>query len=279
MSACIDNEQREYDELVNWDARLSREAPFFKRLFTEHGVRRVADVGAGSARHAIMYRSWGLDVWAIDPSADMLVLARENAARFGSDVRIVKGAFGQVAQIVGTKVDALTCTGNALPHVRSMEGLREALDDFADTLRPGGVLVLHYLNHDRLLDRRIRTMSPVFRETATGDKFFIRLLDYTPENDGILFDFVTLVRDASVRDAPHTIQSWPKTLEADPTGGWSVRSRRSLHFAMPQSTIRPELERAGFEGIRVFGSHDGRELDVEEDESVILVAVRSSGVR
>jgi len=266
------NEEREYDELVNWDARLTREGPFFRRLFEERGVRSVADVGAGSARHSIMYRSWGLDVTAIDPSPQMLELARENAARLGSDVRIVEGGFGEVARIAGPSVDAITCTGNALPHVRSIEGLREALGDFATALVPGGVLVLHYLNHERLLKKRIRTMSPVFRETPSGDKFFIRLLDYTPTGDGILFDFVTLVRDSSVRETPHTIESWPKTLEADPGGGWSVRSRRSLHFAIPGGLIIAELERAGFGDIRLLGDHEGRPLDVDADESLIVVA-------
>ncbi len=227
------NEEREYDELVDWDRRLAREAPFFRELFDAHGVRSVADVGAGSARHAIMFRSWGLDVTAIDPGADMLELARENAKAAGSDVRIVEGAFGDVARILGDEVDAVTCTGNALPHVRSLAGLHTALRDFAASLKSGGVLVLHYLNHERLLTRRIRTMNPVFRETPGGDKFFLRLLDYTTAGDGILFDFVTAVRDPAVHSGEHTIESWPKTLLADPSGGWTLRSRRSLHFAMP----------------------------------------------
>jgi len=271
------NEEREYDELVNWDARLTREGPFFRDLFERYDVRSVADVGAGSARHSIMYRSWGLEVTAIDPSADMLELARENVARLGSDVPVVEGGFGAVAGIMGAPVDAITCTGNALPHVRSTQGLALALADFAAALRPGGVLVLHYLNHDRLLSKRIRTMSPVFRETATADKFFIRVLDYTPTDDGILFDFVTLVRDAAVRDTPHTIESWPRTLEVDPSGGWSIRSRRSLHFALPVGTITPALERAGFTAIRVLGDHSGRPLDPDIDESMIVVAERAGG--
>jgi glycine/sarcosine N-methyltransferase len=269
------NEEREYDELVNWDARLAREAPFFERLFGEHDVRSVADVGAGSARHAILYRSWGLDVWAIDPSSDMLDLARENAERLGSDVHIVEGGFGDVARIVGERVDAVTCTGNALPHVRSLRGLHTALRDFASATREGGLLVLHYLNHDRLIKHRIRTMTPVFRETPVGDKFFLRLLDYTAIGDGVLFDFVTLVRDASVRDGEHTIESWPKTLEEDPLGGWSLRTRRSLHFAMGVDLITAELEHAGYRDVRIFGDHTGKPLDVDGDESLIVVATRA----
>jgi SAM-dependent methyltransferase len=274
MFEAIHNEEREYDELVNWDRRLEREGPFFRRVFAEADVRSVADVGAGSSRHAIMFRSWGLDVTAIDPSKDMLQLARENAERAGSDVRIVEGGFGEVSRIVGEPVDAVTCTGNALPHVRSLAGLHTALRDFASALRPGGLLVLHYLNHARLIDHRVRTMNPVFRETPGGDKFFLRLLDYTPEHDGILFDFVTLVRDPGVRDASHTIESWPATLDADESGGWSLRTRRSLHFAMPYDMITAELSRAGFADVVIYGDHEGKSLEPEVDESIVLVARR-----
>lgn len=268
------NEEREYDELVDWSKRLTREAPFFRKLFDEYEVRSMADVGAGSARHAILFRSWGIDVWAIDPSEDMLELARENAELLGSDLHIVEGGFGDVARLVGNPVDAITCTGNALPHVRSLRGLHDALRDFATALRPGGLLVLHYLNHHRLLTQHVRTMNPVFRATPTGDKFFLRVLDYTPDGDGILFDFVTLVRDASVREGSHTIESWPRTLEVDPSGGWSMRSRRSLHFAMPPTYIKRELEHAGFGGVRLLGNHAGADLQEDADESLIVVATR-----
>ncbi|MHB8761454.1 MAG: class I SAM-dependent methyltransferase [Coriobacteriia bacterium] len=270
------NEEREYDELVDWEARLAREAPFFKTLFEEFDVRSVADVGAGSARHAILFRSWGLDVVAMDPSLDMLELARENAERFGSDIRIEEGGFGDVTRIAGERVDAITCTGNALPHVRSLRGLHDALRDFVSALRPGGLLVLHFLNHQRLVAGHVRTMTPVFRETEGGDKFFLRLLDYTPAGDGVLFDFVTLVRDPSVRQAEHTMESWPKTLEEDPAGGWSLRSRRSLHFAMPLALIQGELERTGFTEVRAYGNHEGAPLDRDKDESLIIVAVRGT---
>lgn len=265
----------DYDELVNWERRLAREAPFFKHIFEEHGVRRIADVGAGSARHAIMFRSWGYEVIAIDPSVDMLAQARENAVRFESDVTIAEGAFGDVAKIVGAPVDAITCTGNALPHVRSFGALREALSDFASALTPGGVLVLHFLNHYRLITHHIRSVAPVVRETPAGDKVFLRILDYTPQGDGILFDFVTLVRDASLRDTPHTVDTWPQTLKDDPTGGWSIHCRRSVHLAMPIDVISSELERAGFVRIQSFGDHSGRSLDRDTDESVIIVAERA----
>ena len=43
---------------------------------------------------------------------------------------------------------------------------------------PGGALVLHLLNHGRLLDKRPRAIPPVVRDTAEGTKVFVRVIDY-----------------------------------------------------------------------------------------------------
>lgn len=57
----------------------------------EHPCRRVVDVGTGSGcvAVAIAHSRPGLDVYAIDLSAEALAVARRNAARHGVDDRIV----------------------------------------------------------------------------------------------------------------------------------------------------------------------------------------------
>lgn len=251
----------DYDEFVNWDKRLASEGPFFRELFEREGVRRVIDVGAGSARHSIMFASWGLDVVAVDPDDSMLAQARLNAERFADDIAagggslaVAQGGFGELHRLGIEKADALTCTGNALPHVEGRDGLTETLADFASVLVPGGVLVLHLLNHERLLEKRPRVVPPKIVETASGStKVFVRVIDY-PEGDEFLdFDFVTLERDAG--------------------GAWDVASRRSPHTALPLSVLRSELSCAGFGRVEAFGGHDRHPVS-DADESVIVVAQR-----
>lgn len=261
----------DYDMLVDWDRRLAREGPFFRTLFEQHGVRSVVDVGAGTGRHAILFASWGLSVWAIDPSEEMLEHARANVKEAGAQVHVVAGAFGQVSKLVGLPADAVTCTGNALPHVDGIEGLREALADFKRALRPGGLLVLHLLNHHRIVSRRVRTVPSVFRETEEGDAFYLRLLDVDAAREHIFFDFVTVVRDSSVRSDldPAT---WPGSAETGVMGGWRLSCRRSVHAALPHDLLVRELDAAGFEGIELYGAHDSSPFRPDDDESVIVVA-------
>jgi len=252
----------DYDQLVEWAKRLEREAPLFRRVFAEAGVSRLIDVGAGSARHAIMFAEWGIAVDAVDPDESMLAQAEVNAAEAadriaaaGGRLRLHRAAFGGLAALGLEPADALICTGNALPHVGGREGLRTALADFACVVRPGGAVILHLLNHERLLAEQVRVIPPVVRETSEGTKVFLRIMDYPDGGKSIDFDFVTLVRDHA--------------------GSWTVSDRRSLHTALPANILAEELEAVGFSGIELLGGHDGSALGVT-DESVILVARRSS---
>ncbi len=254
--------QVDYDVFVNWTARLEREAPFFRRVFDEVGAKRVIDVGAGSARHSLMFASWGMSVDAVDPDDSMLAQAEKNiaaaaseVAEAGGEVRLVRGGFGELAARGLGPADALVCTGNALPHVADIAGLRVALADFAAVLRPGGVVVLHLLNHGRLLDKKPRTIPPVLRETPEGTLVFLRVLDYPEDRPVISFDFVTMTRDLE--------------------GRWELASRRSDHTALPPELLRAELQAAGFERVELLGGHDGHAL-TDADESVIVVARRAA---
>lgn len=248
-----------YGDFVDWDKRLNREGPFFRDLFRAVGVHSVIDVGAGSARHAILFASWGLAVDAVDPSESMLAEAEENLSTYadnvasgGGSVVLTQAGFGDLARLGLGPADAVVCTGNALPHVGSVENLRTTLADFASVLRPGGVLVLHLLNHTRLAEKRTQAIAPKVRESPDGLRVFLRVIDYPQDGASFGFDFVTLTRDSN--------------------GEWDLDSRRSSHTALGHDLLVAELEAAGFGSVELLGDHTGRALDVLADESVIVVA-------
>jgi len=252
----------DYDTFVNWDARLARELPFFRRLFEQVGVSAVIDVGAGSARHSIAFAEWGMEVDAVDPDDSMLAQAESNVAdasdaiaEAGGELRLVRAGFGELASRGLGPADALVCTGNALPHVEGHSGLRTTLADFAAVVRPHGVVVLHLLNHARLMAAKPKAIPPVVRETPEGTRVFLRVIGYPEGGEFLDFDFITLTRE--------------------PGGSWDLASRRSAHTALPVELLRDELEAAGFEDVTAYGNHDGAPLNEATDESVIVVARRA----
>lgn len=251
----------DYDQFVDWNKRLAREAPLFRWAFAKAEAKTVADVGAGSARHSLLFASWGMKVISIDPDDSMLAqaainiaVAQASLASAGGEIELVRGGFGELAAKGIGPVDALVCTGNALPHVNGAAGLRDAIADFFGVLRPGGVLVLHLLNHSRLAASKARIVPPVLRDTEDGTKVFLRVIDYPPDGEHIDFDFVTLVRDTQ--------------------GEWQLSRRRSPHTFIPHDTLERELHHAGFTEVRVFGNHERKPLDAEKDESIIVTATK-----
>ena len=256
-----------YDVFVDWDARLSREMPFFESLFEQVGVRRVLDVGCGSGMHAVSFAKSGLEVVGVDPSEGMLESARTNADAAGVDVRFERGVFDDATRFASAPFDAVIALGNGLPHVDGRNGLRSAIESLASALRDGGVLVLHLLNHQRLADANVRMLPPKHRSTPEGDVVFVRVIDHV--KGGFVFSFITLER-AIVGQREGL--PFPDDIEAAP---WELYEHRSLHSAMPPALLASELERAGLGEIEMFGDHTGRLLDPERDESVIVVARKS----
>ena len=147
-------------------------------------------------------------------------------------------------------------------------GARLAFTDFATALRPGGVLVLHLLNHARLQRNKPVALAAKMNRLSDGQiAVVLRILDYTAE--GLVIEFVQLGRKTGVVEPTRTnafIDSDESTAE------WELVTRRSLHTWLPAETLEAELAKAGFERIEVLGDHSGRALDVDADESVIVVA-------
>ena len=250
-----DESAADYDQVVDWGARLPRELPFFRELLEKVGVETLVDVGCGTGKHAIEFASWGLRVTGIDPSAAMLVQAQKNAEAAGVDVDWELGGYGDVEAILGRSVDAVVSLGNAFMHVDGPAGAAGALADIGAVVRPGGVVALHFLNYERLLSKRPRMMPARFRETSEGDKVFVRLMDYEGD-EAVRFEFLTLSR-----------------LE---DGSWDTQSRISRHAVLPAPEVVKALEANGFGRVEVFGSHDRKAFDPENDESVVLVGYRES---
>ena len=148
-------------------------------------------------------------------------------------------------------VDALVTLGNAFMNVEGAAGAHETLADFACVMGPGAVLVLHFLNHDRLLASKQRTMPVRFRETPEGDRLFVRTMTYT--EGAIEFDFIQLTRSG-------------------PGADWEVGTRRSVHTILQFEEVVEALAATGFVDVELFGDHERTPFDVDAHESVIIVA-------
>lgn len=247
----------DYDLMVSWEPRLAREQEFFRRVFSEAGVKRVLDAACGTGMHAIFFARGGWECVGADLSPAMVDKARENARGAGVKVRFEAAGFGEIASRTGSGFDAVTCVGNSLPHLPDDESLHACLRDFADLLVPGGVLVIQNRNYDRLLRERRRFMPPVSRVDGEGETLFLRITEFPPagarNDEAVSFTIVTLKKRG---------------------GAWTMTERTTPLRALRRATLKAALERAGFESVRVYGSYAGEAFDSPGTGDLVIVANR-----
>jgi len=247
----------EYDLMVAWTQRLSREQVFFRRVFHEGGVRRVLDAACGTGMHALAFAREGLECVGADLSPVMVEAARVNARKAGVELRFEPAGFGELADRLGGGFDAVTCVGNSLPHLLDDESLRACLRDFANALAPGGLLVIQNRNYDRLLRERQRFTPPASRIGPEGETLFLRITEYPPagarRDDLVEFTVLTLRRHGQT---------------------WTMSERTTPLRALRSAALRAALERTGFSAIRVYGGYGFEPFDSPGSADLVMVATR-----
>jgi len=100
---------------------------------------RVLDAGGGPGRYAIELAERGYEVAHLDPTPELVDVAREKVAEAGASTA-VDHALGDVRALPhpDDAFDATCCLGGVLSHVVDAEERREAAAELRRVTRPGG---------------------------------------------------------------------------------------------------------------------------------------------
>lgn len=250
----------DYDRFVNWKERLAYEMPFIEQQINElaNGTQTnldILDTAAGTGMHAIALAAGGHRVSAADLFPQMTEIGTENARQSNVQVTFRTAGLGDMASVFGMgKFDLLLCLGNSLPHLTSARELTEALQDFAASLRPGGMVLIQNRNFDLVVRAQQRWMEPQVYEQDDNEWIFQRFYDFLP-GGLIRFNIVTLKRE---KDA-----AWQ-------TGINSTLLRPQFHNELVQG-----LSKAGFRDIHAYGNMQGEAFQPETSGNLILTARKS----
>lgn len=266
----------DYDRFVNWDERLAVEMPFIERALKTVRAHRVLDTACGTGMHAISLASKGYLVVGTDASEEMIDQARANAAvaegvsagEQAANVQFVAAGFGHLAAALGIGsrgaqnglpgppgFDAVLCLGNSLPHVLTPADLVATLEDFANCLRPGGLLLVQNRNFDAVLATSDRWMGPQGHREGATEWLFLRFYDFDP--DGLLtFNIVRLRREEG--------------------GAWSQQVSVTRLWPLTEQELLPALQKAGFDCLTPLGDMQGAPFDPENSPNLVISARRSS---
>lgn len=241
----------DYDRFVNWEGRLAHELPFFVDLFEAHGVRRVLDAACGTGHHAIALAQRGYQVVGADLSVVMVERARANAAARGVQVRFQVAGLGELGNL-GETFDAAICLGNSLPHLLTTAAVGGALADFADVLRPGGLLVIQNRNFDRVWVEWERFMPPQSHREGGEEWVFVRFYDFHEAT--LTFNMLRLQRTAE---------------------GWTQDVQSTELRPVFRDELGAALSKAGFGEFSFYGGYDGPAFDVARSGDLIAVATKA----
>ena len=131
-----------YDLEVN--PLIGAEEPRVHRIFNEVPMSTAIDVGAGTGRHAIVLAKRGVAVTAVDPSPEMLSVARQKAAREGLEIDFRMGSLDDRLPSEDEHYDFLVCA-LALSHVPDID---HAVRECARVVKGGGSLLISDIHPD-----------------------------------------------------------------------------------------------------------------------------------
>ncbi len=240
----------DYDAMTDFERRFMIESPFFRLLVSRYDIRSAVDAGCGTGFHALLLAGLGVQMTAVDISAEMIAWTTRHARECQLHVRTVQSGFEELPSSLPGPVDAVFCLGNTMAHADTSERRRSWIRAFRETLRPGGTLFIQLLNYDRILARRDRIQG--IRES--GSQTFVRYYDF--RDPDVVFNILTLDRDSS-----------PARARIDSL---------VLHPAT-SATLTSDLQAEGFDASPVFGSIALEPFDASASRDIVLIGTKSAG--
>ena len=238
-----------YNVMVDWEKRLAHENPFFQRVFASVSARRVLDCACGTGRHLRVFARWGMEVAGSDASPAMIDEAHAYLKAEGVGARLEVADFRELGRHFPEPFDAVICTGNSLPLVATMEGLRQAVRSLFEVLAPGGVAVVHTLNYAVVPEGENVYEGPRVRQTDDREILFLKV-----------FRKVRRLCDLSIC-----------VLEKQ-AGEWRKIETHARAWAAQHAELKSMVETSGFNRIQFFGGYEPKPFDPDTSRDVILVA-------
>jgi ubiquinone/menaquinone biosynthesis C-methylase UbiE len=165
-----------YDAALAGSPLLDADLRFCDRHLSPPG--RLIDLGCGTGRLLVRFARRGDWVLGVDLSEEMLRVAKDNAARSGVSIQLLRANLADLNCLADGSFDHAACLFSTLGMVVGREARRKVLRHAHRLLRPGGRFVLHVHNRwFNLWDRSGRrwlfanlVRSAVGRESP-GDRY------------------------------------------------------------------------------------------------------------
>ncbi len=152
-----------------------KQAFFFKNILAKHDIKRVLDVFCGSGELAVLLAKWGLEVTVFAPEPLAVKEINSKRVRAGVQLEICLGDMRDISNLYRERCDLIVCLQNSLSCLLTEEDIWGTLAQIYLKLKPGGVLIIHTLNYDCLLQGK-DYLIPILEKHCLGlkSKLFLK---------------------------------------------------------------------------------------------------------
>lgn len=243
----------EYDQMLDWESRLIREAPFFEKVISDNKVNSILDVACGTGRHCFYFETLNVEtIVGVDPSLKSLEVARSKAATSGSEIRFIEAGYSDVTKKIDEGFDLVCTLGNSISHLLTYDDLEHALKNFRQLVTDDGIILVQVLNWEARLAKQERFFAPRGHSSSKGQKLFFRFFDFHEEL--VTMNLVIF-------------QS-----EGIPAHAWSNRITTTTLRPWRRKVLKMALKDTNFEIEHEFGGTDLTFFNPEESPDYIFIA-------
>ncbi len=179
-----------YKELVSWDTRLKREAPFFQGILSKLQKKdaRILDVSCGTGDHMVMLAKWGFTGKGIDISEQNVeqarLLARNNNCNEKIDF-VLGDILDLEKNFSNEKFDFIFCIGNTLS-IFDKDERRNIVNQMLNLLNDNGIVLLQIVNYLSHRDDEQWFYNPSLKRNSDGALIFhVRMMEWKNKYDKI----------------------------------------------------------------------------------------------
>lgn len=242
-----------YENMVNWESRLSREGPFIANILSRAGAGRVLDCGCGIGRHVIWLRKNGFDAHGSDLNPIHIEKARETARRESPGAGFFLEDMMELSGREDGSFDAVTSLGNTLSSL-GREGAGRAFAAFHRVLKPGGVLIGQVLNYQSFnREDRSEVRSAIIDR---AEVVYVKTFHF--EEDRLLMVINVLSKEGEK---------------------WEAMVHSTNMYFLNREYMEDTLAKSGFGEIEIYGSLSGDPFENGKSRDLIFVGRKVARIK
>ncbi len=225
-----------YDEIFPFH---QSKKSFMEQFLTPES--RIIDVG--SATGALLFSLSGANrkLFGIEPSETLLDISKERSKNLQKDVILLQNGMEDLDTLFEDEsLDFISCVGNTLVHLGSLDEVEIFLKNCHRKLTTGGSIVIQIVNYDGVENNKLPNLPLIETESIVFER------SYTKEPHQFLFDTTLTIKESGEKIS-NSIPLLPIT----------------------STQLNALLKKCDFETIRLYSSFESKPFDGKGNRLVV----------